>query len=553
MAAPVLLTQSEDVFTFDTYKNNETPLREYLPPHDPKDRDTLTALLRDFYQIDELIQTLRKENYKRITLQFPDNLVCDSSYVVQMIQAELDSLDDDQVDTELESLTIQEPLKNQHGLCGKCENCDCDKVSKKPAVWVLADTSYSSCCVDEVAAEHVGADVVVHFGDACLSPVLRLPSIHVLGRPYLDLSKASEAFRQKYPNLDEKVVLMADSSYTHCLKDLAQTLSEYTNLRVSDVYTDIPLVRVIGHEFSKTEQDHIFGNRIIHRVSGDDLGEYKVFHVTYPLASRLLSLSVAFQEINVLNLDFSLLDGPFPRLMRRYHHMHQTRTAGTIGILVNTLSLENTKKTAETVVRWVREAGKKCYMFVVGKPNVAKLANFEAIDVWCVLGCSQGGIIVDELNEYYKPIVTPYELKLALEREVTWTGKWVADFNEVLQMAQEEDQEGVKEDQEDLDDYEPEFSAVTGKLVSNSRPLRQIRHLQIEMTEDTQEEGQLVKKLSLAVVLKGDVSTSAMALQNREWTGLGSDWGDVGDEGAEVEEGRSGVSRGYSVATSEKR
>lgn len=36
--------------------------------------------------------------------------------------------------------------------------------------FVLADTSYGSCCVDEVAAQHVDADVLVHFGESCASP-----------------------------------------------------------------------------------------------------------------------------------------------------------------------------------------------------------------------------------------------------------------------------------------------------------------------------------------------------------------------------------------------
>lgn len=36
--------------------------------------------------------------------------------------------------------------------------------------YILADTSYGSCCVDEVAAEHVDAHAIIHFGNACLSP-----------------------------------------------------------------------------------------------------------------------------------------------------------------------------------------------------------------------------------------------------------------------------------------------------------------------------------------------------------------------------------------------
>jgi len=50
-------------------------------------------------------------------------------------------------------------------------------------IYILGDTSYGrylisnytlviihySCCVDEVAAEHVGADGIIHFGHACLT------------------------------------------------------------------------------------------------------------------------------------------------------------------------------------------------------------------------------------------------------------------------------------------------------------------------------------------------------------------------------------------------
>lgn len=42
--------------------------------------------------------------------------------------------------------------------------------STPPALYILADTSYGSCCVDEVAAAHVQADAVVHYGHACMSP-----------------------------------------------------------------------------------------------------------------------------------------------------------------------------------------------------------------------------------------------------------------------------------------------------------------------------------------------------------------------------------------------
>ena len=174
---------------------------------------------------------------------------------------------------------------------------------------------------------------------------------------------------------------------------------------------------------------------------------------------------------------------------------------------VNTLSLANTKKLINTMAKRIKDAGKKHYIFVVGKPNVAKLANFENVDMWCVLGCDHQGIIVDQSNEYFKPIVTPYELLLALSDELTWTGKWITDFKQVLKQVDEEEDadEEEKHDEDDDEDAPPEFDAVTGRYVSTSRPLRQLQHLQISSQEEVKndvESKALVNKLSSAVAIK---------------------------------------------------
>lgn len=42
--------------------------------------------------------------------------------------------------------------------------------SKEVRLFVMADTTYGSCCVDEVGASHIDADCVIHYGHTCLSP-----------------------------------------------------------------------------------------------------------------------------------------------------------------------------------------------------------------------------------------------------------------------------------------------------------------------------------------------------------------------------------------------
>lgn len=567
--------------------------------------------IAQYYSLDELADAVKK--YKRITLQFPDELVGDSAAVAYELQSRLDKARALLEKEDPEAGNGQTALQNENDKTAETKETsecrgDVDPAAKTPKqqcssspcstgnnscacsascssscsnsdaktssqVWILADTSYSPCCVDEVAAQHVLADVVVHFGDACLNPVASLAAVYVFGRPHIDLDLLVTRLREKYTP-DSQLVLMADTPHTPLLHEL-QALVPELNTTVADIYIQDKL-SVVGYKPRVVQEDDLRTlNRVFPGISDEaELQNYDLFHISEPKAPRMLQLTTKFQSVTTVDAetgDFSL--NPAPALARRYRYMHMARSAATVGLLVNTLSLAHTRTLMNSLARQLREAGKKHYLFVVGKPNVAKLANFDAVDMWCVLGCDHQGIILDETREYFKPIVTPYELVLALSDEFTWTGQWVTDFQQVLTLLKDENEDNNQEgnsnnnmnDESDGDD-EPEFDSVTGRYVS-ARPLRRLRHLQIEQEAEeapdsntAQQNGssesgasngknpsnQLVKKLSSVVAVRGTYSTSAAHLQTREWTGLGSDWTqDEDDEGAEVEEGRSGIARGY--------
>ena len=80
----------------------------------------------------------------------------------------------------------------------------------------------------------------------------------------------------------------------------------------------------------------------------------------------------------------------------------------------------------------ISRAGKKSYVFVVGKLNAAKIANFAEIGAWVVIGCWESSLV--DSKDFFAPIVTPFELEVALEgdAERQWGGKWVADFAELI-------------------------------------------------------------------------------------------------------------------------
>ncbi|KAK4034879.1 putative diphthamide synthesis protein-domain-containing protein [Parachaetomium inaequale] len=271
-----------------------------------------------------------------------------------------------------------------------------------------------------------------------------------------------------------------------------------------------------------------------------------------------------------------------PRLLgRRYARLLTLASAGIIGILVNTLSVSNYLSSIDAIRAQIAAAGKKSYTVVVGKLNPAKLANFAEVDGWVVVGCWESSLVEDDAG-FYRPVVTPFELGVALvgdERRV-WSGEWWGGIEGVGGVqgglgggeSQGEERSGGGRDgerNEKEDDEEesapPEFDLRTGKLVSHSRPLRNGTP---KANGKVKQEGgaaggksggdapsssvlALRPKAELAMV-NGVVSPGAEYLRSqRTWQGLGSDY--VAEESTAIEEGRSGVARGYTVGDQEKR
>lgn len=528
LVAPSLSTaQGEETFTLQKYDSVGTDRTSYLGPHA---NDDIRSSVGKYHAVDEIVEFLKQNNqYRNITLQFPDSLVQDASIVVQLLQEKL----------------------------GASES---RSEGPKRKFWALADTAYSACCVDEVASEHAKGDLVIHFGDACLKAVQSLPVVYSFGRPYLSLTEVTEKYTGIYKDKSRKICLLADAPYTYALASLCEDLQSkgYENL----VYGVVDEALAGSSSVILNKQNlgtlpakriGVLGNRVLMTSNTESEAleegvlkeEYALFHITIPQDPHLLFLVTNFESVTLYDPTCNTVtEGPYPSLMKRYKNMHVARTAGCIGILVNTLSLRNTKEMINTLIKLIKDNGKKHYLFVVGKPNVAKLANFEPVDIWCILGCGQSGIILDQYNEFYKPIITPYELTMALKEEVTWTGQWIVDFDKVL----DEIAENVSEPTEErTDSGEPEFDAVRGRYVSTSRPLRQIQRLEIEGPDETTSSS-LIKKVNGGVIMKGTVSTAAALMQNRQWTGLGSDFAaqeGYEEDGATVQEGISGVASSY--------
>lgn len=71
-----------------------------------------------------------------------------------------------------------------------------------------------SCCVDEIAARHIDADVIVHFGRACMGQLkFGVPIIYVFGKQAIDLDNTIQSVLRIDVDKASKLVLRFDVVY----------------------------------------------------------------------------------------------------------------------------------------------------------------------------------------------------------------------------------------------------------------------------------------------------------------------------------------------------
>jgi diphthamide biosynthesis protein 2 len=545
------------------------------------------------YEIRRTVNEIRNGKWKRVALQFPDDMLGDAPRVCENLKKDLKTERKAHAAKAIEGATegitkvaIEDETEVDVARQG---NKPQDAVDEEEHLTILGDTSYGACCVDEVAAEHCSAEVVVHYGRSCLSPTARLPVIYVFTTRFLDHEGTVATFKATYPDLQEKVVLMADIPFQHHVPELERILKE------REGYKNVHATEILHNPSSPLP------NRTVpEEISSDPsaLANFSIFHISDPPTSLLLTLSSRVSRVHILPTN-NTAGNPSPQalqtnttaaLRRRYALLIKVATAPIIGILINTLSVKNYMTALSHCQDLIAAAGKKAYTFVVGKLNAAKIANFSEVEGWVVIGCWESSLI--ESSDFYRPIVTPFELEMAMmnDKERVWGGEWVSDFGALLARDQEKKAIAaaagpVAEDEDasvasanannasdddpyanvSSDDEPPEFDLRTGRYVSHSRPMGRPKASggNSAAADKTTQDAKPKASSSLIQRTKGEIasvngaaSPGAEYLRSqRTWQGLGSDYAIEYERdengkirGAAMEEGRAGVARGYAVA-----
>ncbi|XP_022659838.1 2-(3-amino-3-carboxypropyl)histidine synthase subunit 2-like isoform X2 [Varroa destructor] len=369
-----------------------------------KSNDQFGEDINECFELERCAKWISDHSFRRIALQFPDEQLSQSVRIAQ----------------KLGSMVPDSKL------------------------YILGDTSFGSCCVDEVAAEHSACEGVIHFGHSCLSPPSRLATLFVLGmypREWTSLGRQAYRIRS---TPEPSLICISQDPENHSQREeereefLVIVDTEYCS-QLDAIRAHLPSRAVIGVPLIPgNEEPAMIGQQALKRLFPTSrlLTEFGLVLWIGKEGQALVNVLLRFSfasvwaydpEHNTLQQQGLTISRS---LMRRRFLVEKAKDARTIGILIGTLGVQNYLQVIGHLRQLIRKAGRKSYTLAVGKLNVAKLANFQEIDVYVYVACPENSFF--DSKEFYRPVVTPYELEVALNPNRTWGAHFSTDFNDIL-------------------------------------------------------------------------------------------------------------------------
>ncbi|KAK8921383.1 hypothetical protein KSP39_PZI019992 [Platanthera zijinensis] len=415
--------------------------------------------LESKYEISRTADFIRSNNFVRVALQFPDELLKVSTLVAKALKSEL---------------------------------------GRGVRLFVMADTAYGSCCVDEVSASHVDAECLIHYGHACMSPTTTLPAFFVFGKASIDVTDCVQSLHHCLSTSHKPILVLFGLEYAHALQNIksvsaaalpfdgSSPMIQYAKVASSIIYPSGDSNGrngcdgngrngcdgngrngCDGNGRNGCDSDGLNWHDIVVQSHGDNhkipksdgnsnlrtdtkyglgglkwcipvdykINEYLFFWIGSE-DSAFSNFVLTFNNCEIVRYDAEerQLREDFSHqkktLMRRYYLVEKAKDANIVGILVGTLAVAGYRKTINQMKELIEVSGKKSYILVMGRPNSAKLANFPECDIFVYVSCAQTALL--DSKEFLAPVITPFEAVLAFSRGKEWTGEYMLEFRDLI-------------------------------------------------------------------------------------------------------------------------
>ena len=293
-------------------------------------------------------------------------------------------------------------------------------------VSILGDVTYGACCVDDLGAQALGAELLVHYGHSCLVPIQHtaIPCLYVFVEIAIDVQHLVDCLdltlSKEGTTAKPHVYLLGTIQFRHALSEAQHLLTEQGYYS-----TSIPQAKPLS-------PGEVLGCTSPVLTSGKDNDDAIVLFVAdgrFHLESTLISnphirLFYRYDPYSKTLTEESYEHEKMKSI--RYSAIESARSAQVFGILLGTLGRQGNPGILNRIREQLRAHGKKSFTMLVSEITPAKLALVSKVDAWVQIACPRLSVDWGHCLSS-RPVLNPYELFVCLQA-TEWKDVYPMDF-----------------------------------------------------------------------------------------------------------------------------
>lgn len=284
---------------------------------------------------------------------------------------------------------------------------------------VLGDVTFGACCVDDLSAAALGADLLVHYGHSCLVPVQTccLPMLYIFVHIGFDPSHFLRCLKGEF-RANTRIALVGTIQFVdtiHSIRDDLARMFGAENVQIPQARPLSPgeLLGCTSPRFSDIDALVYIGDGRFHLES-----------------AMIANPNVPAYRYDPYWKSFSIEEYSYDDMVsQRRDAITRASKSERIGIILGTLGRQGSPKILERVRSVIDKSGKQCVIVLLSEITPNKLERMErsgVIDAWVQIACPR--LSIDWGSGFCsKPLLTPYELYVAVGA-TEWRQQYPMDF-----------------------------------------------------------------------------------------------------------------------------
>ena len=266
---------------------------------------------------------------------------------------------------------------------------------------LLTDVVYGACCVDDLTAEAVGVDFLVHYAHTCLVPINEtcMKTLYVFVEIHINVDRLVQTLTTVFP-ADTSLALIGTIQFAQALNEAAERLqaSGYSQVIVPQTKPRFP-----GEVLGCTSPT-ISASTVVSVSDGR-------FHLESAMIQnpqcRFFKYDPYTQQLTTEEYDLKALKDT------RRGEIEKAAKAQVIGLILGTLGRQGSPYILKSLEQLLSEAHKDYVVFLMPEVTIEGLAPFTEIEAWVQVACPR--LSMDWGSHFPKPLLNSYEAFVAFK------------------------------------------------------------------------------------------------------------------------------------------